>query len=961
MQDPAAPTEVQDPSGMSKAYAPGDIETRLYTQWERDGRFRPTGDGKPYCIVIPPPNVTGTLHMGHAFQDTIMDALTRYHRMCGDRTLWQPGTDHAGIATQMVVERQLNAQGQTRHDLGRERFVERVWQWKEESGGTISRQLRRLGASVDWSRERFTMDEGLSKAVTETFVRLHDEGLIYRGKRLVNWDPKLHTALSDLEVLPTEEKGSLWHLRYPLADGSATLVVATTRPETMLGDTAVAVHPDDERYRHLVGQQVRLPITNRLIPIVADSYVDPAFGTGCVKITPAHDFNDYELGLRHSLPLLNVFDKNACIISAPDGEDALAAATFAAIPAELRGLSREDARSAVVSRLDGEGLIERIDPHTLMVPRGDRSNAVIEPWLTDQWYVRIAPLAAPAIKAVEDGRIRFVPENWNRTYFEWMRGIKDWCISRQLWWGHRIPAWYDADGEIYVARDAAGAQALARARHGRDVALTQDEDVLDTWFSSALWPYSTLGWPERTPELAAFYPTSVLVTGFDIIFFWVARMIMLGLHFMDDVPFREVYVHGLIRDSEGQKMSKSKGNVLDPLDLIDGIDLEALVAKRTSGLMQPRLAPAIEKATRKQFPNGIAAYGTDALRMTFASLATLSRDISFDVGRIEGYRNFCNKLWNASRYVLITADAQGHAALAATFAAPPSTALADRWIQSRFTARVNAARDAYAAYRFDLAAQELYEFTWYEFCDWYLEFTKATLSQPELSGEARLATLSTLLSTLEALLRALHPLMPFITEEIWSRVAPLARRGTDMPGPSIMNEAYPAPAAADPAVDEEMAWVMAFILGIRQIRGEMDIPPSRRFDVLLGDATPAELARLARNGHLIERLANVSGTRALVAGEAEPEAAVALVGSLRLLVPLAGLIDVAAEIARLEKRLAKTEAERAKAHAKLSNGNFATQAPAAVVEQERARLAAFERDCAALAENLTKLRRLAGT
>jgi valyl-tRNA synthetase len=958
MTNDATTTPASDARGMPKTYTPADIEGGLYARWEKDGCFRPAAAGNPYCIVIPPPNVTGTLHMGHAFQDTIMDALTRYHRMQGDRTLWQPGTDHAGIATQMVVERQLNAEGKTRHDLGRAGFVERVWQWKEQSGGTISRQLRRLGASVDWSRERFTMDEGLSRAVTETFVRLHEQGLIYRGKRLVNWDPVLHTALSDLEVLPTEEKGQLWHLRYPLADGSGSLTVATTRPETMLGDTAVAVHPTDERYVHLVGRQIRLPITGRLIPIVADDYVDPAFGTGCVKITPAHDFNDYELGQRHDLPLLNVFDRDAKIIAAADADDALSQAAFAAIPAALRGLPREDARTAVLALLEAEGALDHVDPHTLMVPRGDRSNAVIEPWLTDQWYVRIAPLAEPAIRAVEDGRIRFVPDNWQKTYFDWMHGIKDWCISRQLWWGHRIPAWYDADGNIYVARDEAGALAQAQAKHGRPVALRQDDDVLDTWFSSALWPFSTLGWPDRTPELTAFYPTSVLVTGFDIIFFWVARMIMLGLHFMGDVPFREVYVHGLIRDSEGQKMSKSKGNVLDPLDLIDGIGLEELVQKRTSGLMQPRLAPAIEKATRKQFPAGIAAYGTDALRMTFASLATLSRDISFDVGRIEGYRNFCNKLWNASRYVLQTAEAQGYAGPVA--GDRPSEALADRWVRSRLATRIGRARAHFDQYRFDLAVQELYEFTWYEYCDWYLEFTKASLARPDATEAERRSTLATLLGTLEALLRALHPLMPFITEEIWLRVVPLTAEAAAS-GATIMTAAYPASADPDAAAEEEMDWVMAFILGIRQIRGEMDIPPSRKFDVLLGNATPGDLARLETSRPLIQRLANIGTARTLQAGETEPESAVALAGHLKLLVPLLGLIDVAAEIARLEKRLAKARTERDKARNKLENGNFATQAPAEVVEQERTRLAGFERDCAALEDNLGRLSRLAST
>ncbi|HUO81041.1 MAG TPA: valine--tRNA ligase [Steroidobacteraceae bacterium] len=921
---------------MDKTYSPRDIEQRLYARWEAEGFFRPSGHGAPYSIVIPPPNVTGTLHMGHAFQDTIMDALTRYHRMLGEDALWQPGTDHAGIATQMVVERQLNAEGKTRHDLGREAFVARVWRWKEESGGTIARQLRRLGASVDWSRDRFTMDEGLSAAVTETFVRLHEQGLIYRGKRLVNWDPVLHTALSDLEVLSQEEAGQLWHLRYPLADGSGSLTVATTRPETMLGDTAVAVHPEDERYRHLVGRMLRLPLAGRDIPIVADPFVDPAFGSGCVKITPAHDFNDYELGQRHGLPLLNILDANATLNDA--------------VPAAYRGLDRFEARRRVVADLQALGLVDRIEPHTLMVPRGDRSNAVLEPWLTDQWYVRIEPLAGPAIAAVESGRIRFVPENWDRTYFEWMRNIKDWCISRQLWWGHRIPAWYAPDGSIYVGRS----EAEVRTRHAlpAGLALRQDEDVLDTWFSSALWPFSTLGWPAATPELARFYPTSVLVTGFDIIFFWVARMIMFGLKFMGEVPFREVYVHGLIRDAEGQKMSKSKGNVLDPLDLIDGIGLEALVAKRTGGLMQPHLAKGIEKATRKQFPEGIAPYGTDALRFTFASLATLSRDIRFDVGRIEGYRNFCNKLWNAARFVLLSVEGQELGP------GEESPSLADRWILSRLEAALEAARAGFAAYRFDLASQALYEFTWYEFCDWYLELSKAVLQSETATGAERRATRRTLVGTLEALLRALHPLMPFITEEIWQRVGPLAGRD----GPSVMLQPWPASEAArrQPAVESEMRWLMDFILAVRQIRGEMDIAPSRRFDVLLAGASAEDLARLARGRHFLERLANLGSLRPLAAAEPEPESAVALLGALRILVPMAGLIDVAAEAARLDKRIGKLRQDLGKTEAKLGNPSFVANAPAAVVEQERARVAEFRRELDGLEAQLARVRRLAG-
>ncbi|MFO1428469.1 MAG: valine--tRNA ligase [Steroidobacteraceae bacterium] len=915
---------------MDKTYSPAAIEQRVYARWERDGRFQPSGHGTPYCIMIPPPNVTGTLHMGHAFQDTIMDALTRYHRMRGDDTLWQPGTDHAGIATQMVVERQLNAEGRTRHDLGREAFVERVWRWKEQSGGTISRQLRRLGASVDWSRDRFTMDQGLSRAVTEVFVRLYDEDLIYRGQRLVNWDPVLKTALSDLEVLAEEEQGSLWHFRYPLSDGSGHLTVATTRPETMLGDTAVAVHPEDERYRHLIGRTLRLPLAEREIPVIGDEYVDPKFGSGCVKITPAHDFNDNEIGARHGLPLVNILTADAAI-----NDQA---------PAAYRGLDRFAARKRVVADLEALGLVEKIEPHRLQVPRGDRSGAVIEPWLTDQWYVRIAPLATPAIEAVEQGRIRFVPENWDRTYYEWMRNIKDWCISRQLWWGHRVPAWYDDSGRVYVARDEA--EVRTKYRLGADVALRRDEDVLDTWFSSALWPFSTLGWPDDTQALKTWYPTSVLVTGFDIIFFWVARMIMMGLKFMGDVPFREVYVHGLIRDHEGQKMSKSKGNVLDPLDLIDGIGLEELLTKRTTGLMQPHLAPGIEKSTRKQFPEGIAAYGTDALRCTFASLATLSRDIRFDVGRIEGYRNFCNKLWNAARYVLLATedlDRGGDVELS----------LADRWIRARLDAANHATTKAFADYRFDLAAQALYEFTWYEFCDWYLELSKTVLQNDTAAPAARRGTQRTLVETLETLLRLLHPLMPFITEEIWSSVAP--RAGRD--GATIMQARWPEAAAldADTAVVAEMRWVMDFIQGVRQIRGEMDIAPSKALPVLLEQAGDDDRRRLREHAHYLKRLANIGEVTLLGAGDAAPQAATALLGDMKILVPMAGLIDVDAEIARLGKRRTKAGQDLAKCEAKLGNASFVANAPAAVVEQERARIADFKRELAQLDAQLEKV------
>ncbi|HEU5467934.1 MAG TPA: valine--tRNA ligase, partial [Steroidobacteraceae bacterium] len=768
---------------MDKTYSPAEIEERIYRRWEAEGLFAPAGGGPPFCIVIPPPNVTGTLHMGHAFQDTIMDALTRFRRMSGDRALWQPGTDHAGIATQMVVERQLVAEGKSRREIGREAFTARVWRWKEESGGTIARQMRRLGASVDWSRDRFTMDPGMSRAVQTAFIRLYDEGLIYRGKRLVNWDPVLKTAVSDLEVQAEEEDGSLWHIRYPFASGKGHVTVATTRPETMLGDVAVAFHPDDERYRGLDGTLLSLPLTGREIPMLADAFADPAFGTGCVKLTPAHDFNDYEVGERRGLPLVNVLTADARI-----GDQA---------PAAYRGLDRFEARKRIVADLEAAGLLEKVEPHRLTIPRGDRSGAVIEPWLTDQWYVRVAPLAAPAIRAVEDRRIRFVPENWDRTYFEWMRNIKDWCISRQLWWGHRIPAWYGPDGAIYVGESEAGVR--EKHRLAADLPLVQDEDVLDTWFSSGLWPISTLGWPDKTPELMSWYPTSVLVTGFDIIFFWVARMVMLGLHFTGEVPFREVYIHGLIRDQDGQKMSKSKGNVLDPLDIVDGIGLEELVAKRTTGLMQPQLAPAIERATRKQFPEGIAAHGTDALRFAFASLATLSRDLRFDLGRVEGYRKFCNKLWNAARLVLMaTGQDDG--------AGPEELSVYDRWIRSRLQLTISSVVDMFKEYRFDLASQAAYEFTWYEFCDWYLELSKTVLQPGAGSPEQRRGTRRVLVETFESLLRLLHPLMPFITEEIWQRVGALAGKA----GRSVMIQPVPVAdsALSDAGAEQTVRWVM---------------------------------------------------------------------------------------------------------------------------------------------------------
>jgi valyl-tRNA synthetase len=919
---------------VDKAFSPADIESRIYAQWEAADYFAPSGTGTPYSIAIPPPNVTGTLHMGHAFQDTIMDALIRFHRMRGFDTLWQPGTDHAGIATQMVVERQLNAQGQSRLDLGREEFVKRVWAWKEQSGGTIAKQMRRLGASVDWSRDVFTMDPRLNKSVTEVFVRLYEEGLIYRGKRLVNWDPVLKTALSDLEVAAEEENGSLWHLRYPLSEGSGYLVVATTRPETMFGDAAVAVHPDDERYRHLVGQKVRLPLTERALPIIADAYVDPAFGSGCVKITPAHDFNDYDVGQRHGLPLINVMTLDATLNDA--------------VPAAYRGLDRTVARAKVVADFDALGLLDRTEPHKLTVPRGDRSHAVLEPLLTDQWFVDIKPLAAPAIKAVEDGAIRFVPPSYAHVYFEWMHKIKDWCISRQLWWGHRIPAWYDPDGKWYVGRS----EDEVRAAHSiaASIPLRQDEDVLDTWFSSALWPFSTQGWPQQTPALDTYYPTSVLVTGFDIIFFWVARMIMMGLKFTGNVPFRDVYITGLIRDHDGQKMSKSKGNIIDPLDLVDGISLDALLEKRTSGLMQPQMKAAIERNTRKQFPAGFAAFGTDALRLSLARLATQSRDLNFDFARVEEYRNFCNKLWNAARFVLTSVEGQDCRSEAAEFS------LADRWIRSRLADTLVKVEAGFTEYRFDNVTNALYDFTWNEFCSWYLELSKAVLQSDSASEAAKRGTRFTLADTLEKLLRALHPLTPFITEEIWQRV----RTSAGASGETIMRTRYPAASdlPADAGAEPEMRWVMGFILGVRQIKGEMDIPMSRKLPVLLQNASALDREYLGRNLHYLTRMAGVETPTLLAAGEAAPIAAVALLSHLEILVPMAGLIDPDAELDRLDKRRRKAESDLGKLSAKLANSQFAQNAPAEVVAKDQQRVAELRTEIGQLTAQTERVKKL---
>jgi valyl-tRNA synthetase len=923
---------------MDKVYAPQEIERRIYQRWEAHGWFAARGSGTPYCIVIPPPNVTGTLHMGHAFQHTLMDALTRYHRMRGDAALWQPGTDHAGIATQMVVERQLNAAGLKRSDLRREEFEQRVWRWKEQSGGTIASQMRRLGDSVDWTRERFTMDPGLSAAVTEAFVRLHEDGLIYRGKRLVNWDPVLLTALSDLEVQNSEEEGQLWHLRYPLEAGGY-VVVATTRPETLLGDTAVAVNPGDERYQRLIGARVRLPLADRLIPVIADDYVDAAFGSGCVKITPAHDFNDYEVGLRHKLAQINILTPRAAL-----NEN---------VPERFRGLDRFVARERIVAELEAQGLLERIDKHRHSVPRGDRSGAILEPYLTDQWYVRIAPLAAPAVQAIESGRTRFIPENWSKTYFEWMRNIRDWCISRQLWWGHRIPAWYDAAGTVYVGRSES--EVRARQRLSADISLRQDEDVLDTWFSSALWPFSTLGWPQRTSELERFYPTNVLVTGFDIIFFWVARMMMFGLKFMQDVPFRDVYITGLILDEHGEKMSKSKGNVIDPLDIVDGIDLASLIAKRTSGLMQPQLAPSIEQHTRRQFPSGIAPHGTDALRFTFAALATPTREIRFDLSRVEGYRKFCNKLWNAARFAIGRVGADGQAAAQpADMATQAESSIPDRWIRSRFGRMLASIESGMQSYRFDFVATALYEFTWYELCDWYIEFSQSLLRSE--SAAVRAATWRTLLEMLEALQRALHPLMPFITEEIWQRVAPLAGRT----GETIMLAPYPQSSefASDPEAERTVQWIQRLVSAVRQIKSEMNIDRARSVPVLLRGASAEDRANLERHRIHLERLAGIASLSILGEGEAAPQAATALVGELTVLVPMAGLIDAAAEAERLAKRIDKTQQDLAKTRAKLANAQFATHAPPAIVTAERERAAELERAVAGLQSQLDRVRTL---
>ncbi|WP_180170299.1 valine--tRNA ligase [Acinetobacter sp. YH12027] len=954
---------------IATTYDPTEIEKKWYKTWEERGYFKPSQKGDSFCIMIPPPNVTGSLHMGHGFNNAIMDALTRYNRMSGKNTLWQPGTDHAGIATQMVVERQLGAEGISRHDLGREKFIEKVWEWKEQSGGNITRQIRRLGSSVDWSRERFTMDEGLSNAVKEVFVKLHEEGLIYRGKRLVNWDPKLQTALSDLEVeSDKEEAGSLWHFKYFFEDksirthdGKDHIVVATTRPETLLGDTAVAVALDDERYAALVGKNIILPITGRAVPIVKDEYVDKEFGTGCVKITPAHDFNDYEVGKRCELPIINIFNKNAEVLAefeyiAKAGEQI--SKTIPA-PADYIGLERFEARKKLVAQAEAEGWLDQIQPYTLKPPRGDRSGVIVEPLLTDQWYVKIAPLAEPAIKAVKDGDIKFVPEQYSNMYMAWMNNIQDWCISRQLWWGHRIPAWYDAEGNVFVGRD----EAEVRAKNGiaPEVELKQDEDVLDTWFSSGLWTFSTLGWTGDEAKdkenyfLNTFHPTDVLVTGFDIIFFWVARMIMMTMHFMKNedgtpqVPFKTVYVHGLVRDGEGQKMSKSKGNVLDPLDLIDGVDLETLVQKRTTGLMNPKQAAKIEKSTRKEFPEGIQSYGTDAVRFTFCALANTGRDIKFDMKRVEGYRNFANKIWNATRFVMMNCEEQ----VIGIDARQDLWELPEQWIVSRLQKAEQAVQTAFATYRLDLAAQAIYEFIWNEYCDWYVELTKPVLNDENVSVERKAEVRRVLLAVMEASLRLAHPLMPYLTEEIWQTLAPKL----NISGETIMLAPYPVAEQAliNEQAEADMQWLQGLIGAVRNIRGEMGLGNARLLPVLLQNTTDAEKAQITRIEALFTALAKVESITFLADGEQPPLSSSSVVGHVSVFVPMKGLIDPKAELGRLQKDLDKVQKQHDQIATKLGNEGFVAKAPAAVVEGEKVKLAEFADQLAKIKANMEQI------
>ena len=907
---------------MEKTYHPKNIETQWYETWENRGYFKPKENGSPsFCIAIPPPNVTGNLHMGHGFQEAIMDALIRYKRMKGNDTLWQVGTDHAGIATQMVVERLLSQENITRHDLGREEFIKKVWSWKKESGGAITKQLRRLGASVDWSRERFTMDDGFSRAVEDAFIKMYEDNLIYRGKRLVNWDPKLHTAVSDLEVISEEEDGSLWHFDYPLSHGNKHLTVATTRPETMLGDVAVAVHPEDQRYKDLIGKNVILPLVNREIPIIADDYVDKDFGTGCVKITPGHDFNDYEMGKRHSLPVINIFDDDARL-----NEN---------VPPVYIGMDRFDARKEIISNLDSLGLLKKIDAHKIKIPRGDRSGVIIEPYLTDQWYVKASPLAKKAVAAVEKGDIKFVPKQYENMYFSWMRDIQDWCISRQLWWGHQIPAWYDDKENVYVGKSE---EEVRTKNNLGDIKLRRDSDVLDTWFSSSLWTFGTLGWPEINKFLERYHPTSVLVTGFDIIFFWVARMIMMSLYFVDDIPFKTVFVHGLVRDSHGQKMSKSKGNVLDPIDLIDGIELEPLVKKRTSGMMVPKLREKIEQQTRKEFSEGIEAYGTDALRFTYYSLASTGRDINFDVGRIEGFRNFCNKIWNAARYVLMNTEGQD---CGQNNHKNYQLSLPDRWIISRLQQAEKEVADAIENYRFDLASQAIYEFMWNEYCDWYLELSKPVLWGDDIASELKVGTRRTLIRVLETTLRMTHPFMPFITEEIWQQLKALV----DEKGETIMLQPYPIEdkKLIDNEATDNIEWLKKAVIVIRNIRGEMNISPAKLLTVYLRNGSSEDKCRLNENEAYLLKMGHLDEIIWLDCNEDVPASITVLIGEMEILVPMAGLIDKDEEIKRLDKELAKIKDELLRTKGKLANKSFTSKAPQKIVDIEKNRLNELEK------------------